>query len=112
MEFIDPHMHVDTRTHEDMVEISKKGVKVIISPAYVLLPAYDAQTILNATDHLIGMIKPTYDRFFIKVFVDVGLNMLMIPKDYEKILERYPDYIEKCKEVVAITQKNTYSLIL
>lgn len=102
MEFIDPHMHVDTRTHEDMVEISKKGIKTIISPTYVLLPTYDAQTIINATDHLIGMIKPTYDRFFIKVFVDVGLNMLMIPKDYEKVLERYPNYIEKYKEVVAV----------
>jgi hypothetical protein len=102
MEFIDPHMHVDTRTHEDMVEISKKGIKAIISPAYVLLPAYDAQTILNATDHLIGMIEPTYDRFFIKVSVAVGLNMLMIPKDYGKVLERYPKYIESIKEVVAI----------
>jgi predicted metal-dependent TIM-barrel fold hydrolase len=85
-----------------MVEISKKGIKTVISPAYVLLPTYDAQTILNATDHLIGMVKPTFDRFFIKVFVDVGLNMLMIPKDYEKVLERYPHYIEKVKEVVAI----------
>jgi predicted metal-dependent TIM-barrel fold hydrolase len=102
MKLIDPHMHVDTRTHEDMVEVAKKGVVAVISPAYVLLPAYDAQTILNATDHLIRMVEPTYDRFFIRVFVDLGLNMLMLPKNYQKVLERYPNYIEKHQEVVAI----------
>lgn len=102
MEFIEPHIHLDTRNYEDMVEISMKGVIAMVSPAYILLPAYDAQTILNATDHLIGMIEPTYHRFFIKVFAAVGLNMLMIPKDYEKVLERYPKYIEEVEEVVAI----------
>jgi len=102
MEYVDPHIHLDTRNYEDMVEIAKKGVRVMVSPAYVLLPAYDAHTILSATDHLIRMIRPTYDRFFIKVFATVGLNMLVIPKDYEKVLERYPQYIEKVEEVVAI----------
>jgi len=102
MEFIDPHLHVDTRNHEDMEEISKRGIRTIVSPAYVLLPAYDAHTILNATDHLIRIARPTYDRFFIRLFAMVGLNMLVIPKDYEKVLERYPRYIEEAEEVVAI----------
>lgn len=102
MEFIDPHIHLDTRNYEDMIEIALKGIKAMVSPAYVFLPAYDAHTILNATDHLIRMTKPTYDRFFIRVFVEVGLNMLMLPKDYEKVLERYPKYIENSEEVVAI----------
>ena len=102
MEFIDPHIHVDTRNYEDMVEISQKGIKAMISPAYVMLPAYDAKTILDATDHLIGMIKPTYDRFFIRLFAAVGMNMLMLPKDYERVLEMYPKYIEEVEQVVAI----------
>jgi len=102
MEYVDPHIHIDTRNYEDMVEISKKGIRAMVSPAYVLLPAYDAHTILSATDHLIRLIKPTYDRFFIKVFATVGLNMLVIPEDYEKVLERYPKYIEDVEEVVAV----------
>ena len=102
MEFVDPHIHVDTRNYEDMVEIYKKGVIAIVSPAYVMLPAYDAKTILEATDHLIGMIKPTYDRFFIRLFAAVGMNMLMLPKDYEKVLEKCSKYIEEVDEVVAV----------
>jgi len=102
MKFIDPHIHVDTRTYEDMVQMYLKGITAVISPTYVLLPTYTAETILSATEHMIRMIEPTYQRFFIKLFVAVGLNMLMIPKDYEKVLERYPTYIEEVDEVVAI----------
>jgi len=102
LEFIDNHFHVDARTYEDMVEISKKGVRALVAPSYALLPTYDAKSILTATDNLIGMIGPTYDRFFIKVFVAVGLNMLLIPKDYEKVLEKLPEYIQEFEEVVSI----------
>jgi len=102
MEFIDTHFHLDARTYEDMVEIYQKGVKAVIAPSYALLPTYDAQSILTATDNLIRMIKPTYDRFFIKVFIAVGLNMLLIPKDYEKVLQQLPRYIKEVEEVVAI----------
>jgi len=102
MEFIDNHFHVDARTNEDMVEISKKGLRTLVAPSYSLLPTYDAKSILTATDNLLGMIGPTYDRFFIKVFVAVGLNMLLIPKDYEKVLEKLPGYIQEFEEVVSI----------
>ena len=69
----------------------------MIYPAYVMLPVYVAKTILEATDHLIGMIKPTYDRFFIRLFAAVGMNMLMLPKDYERVFETIRSILRKWK---------------
>ena len=103
MEMIDPHIHVDWVSLQDLRSMATTGVTACVSHTYYahVNVAITSQTILDFYERLIKFETWRTMQELIDTYVVVGLNPVSIPADYEKVLEAIPKYLEE-KKVVAI----------
>jgi len=97
-------MHVDTRPCEELEEMSSRGVKAVVSATYYphLFTQITAETIFDHFDRILKFEKWRAEQCGgIKLFAAIGLNPVIIPKDYEKVLQKLPYYLGE-NDVVAI----------
>ena len=103
MQMIDPHIHVDSRTREDLSSMATTGVTAVVTLTYyphLHLPI-TSQTLFDHFERAINFETWRGKQELIDVYVGVALNPVSVPPDYEKVLELIPKYIAR-EKVVAI----------
>ncbi len=103
MQMIDPHIHIDSRTREDLASMATTGITAVVSLTYyphLHLPI-TSQTLLDYFERAINFETWRGKQELIDVHVGVALNPVNIPPDYERVLEVIPKYVTK-ERVVAI----------
>ena len=98
MQIIDPHIHMDSIKRADLEAMALAGVVTIIADAGPL-PALSAQGVLEFYDRTFSWDIPRAAEFLIDTYVTIGINMLCIPPDWEKVIDALPKYLGKPKVV-------------
>jgi uncharacterized protein len=75
MLFIDPHVHMTSRTTDDYEAMRKAGIVAMIEPAFWMgQPRTEAGTFKDYFSHLIGFERFRASQFGIKHYCTIGLN--------------------------------------
>ena len=104
MMFIDPHIHMTSRTTDDYQAMAETGIVAIIEPAFWLgQPRTSADSYKDYLSSLVGWERFRASQFGIKHYCTIGLNSKEANNEAlaEAVMEILPLYL--CKEgVVAI----------
>ena len=97
MQMIDPHLHIDSRSVEDLQLMSMAGIKAVVSQVYY--PHYNvtitSNTYFDYYDRIINYEPSRTKEELIETYVGVGLNMVDVPKDWERVVEALPKYLKE-----------------
>jgi len=102
--FIDPHIHVSSRTTDDYEAMRKAGIKAIIEPAFWLgQPRTKVGSFQDYFNSLVGWERFRASQFGIKHYCTIGLNSKEANNEplAEQVMELLPLYIGK-EGVVAV----------
>ena len=101
MQLVDPHLHIDSRSVEDLQQMSMAGIKAVISQVYY--PHYNvtitSNTYFDYYDRQINYEPVRVREELIETYLGVGLNMVNVPKDWDKVVEALPGYLTKDRVV-------------
>jgi uncharacterized protein len=104
MMFLDPHIHMTSRTTDDYEAMAKAGIVAVIEPAFWLgQPRTSADSYKDYLSSLVGWERFRASQFGIKHYCTIGLNSKEANNELlaEAVMEILPLYA--CKEgVVAI----------
>jgi hypothetical protein len=104
MKFIDPHIHMSSRTTDDYQAMQKAGIVAVIEPAFWLgQPRTNVGSFQDYFNSLIGWERFRAGQFGIRHYCTIGLNSKEANNEAlaEAVMELLPLYV--CKEgVVAI----------
>lgn len=98
---IDAHLHADCRPVEDFKNMKIAGVNAIVSCAYDSLEMKKSNVSFEHFDRIINREAKRVENEGIKLYCAVGVHPRAIPTDFEKVIEKLPEYLEK-KNVIAI----------
>ncbi len=104
MKFIDPHIHMSSRTTDDYEAMHKAGIVAIIEPAFWLgQPRTTLGTFKDYFSSLVGWEQFRASQFGIKHYCTIGLNSKEANNEAlaEQVMELLPLYVMK-ENVVAI----------
>ena len=104
MRFIDPHIHMTSRTTDDYEAMARAGVVAIIEPAFWLgQPRTSAGTFKDYFSSLVGWERFRAQQFGIRHYCAIGLNSKEANQEAlaEEVMDLLPQFL--CKEgVVAV----------
>lgn len=96
MKIIDQHLHIDSRSLEELAFMSMAGIKAVVSHVYY--PHQHVKitpnTYFDYYDRKINWEPARTKTELIETFLGVGINMVDVPTDWEKVLEALPKYLE------------------
>lgn len=101
MLFIDPHVHMTSRTTDDYEAMRNAGIVAIIEPAFWMgQPRTQVGTFKDYYSHLIGFERFRASQFGIKHYCTIGLNSKEANNEAlaEEVMELLPLFV--CKEGV------------
>ena len=98
---IDAHLHADCRPVEDFKNMKIAGVNAIVSCAYDPLEMKKSNVSFEHFDKIINREAKRVENEGIKLYCAVGVHPRAIPTDFDKVIEKLPEYLEK-KNVIAI----------
>ena len=98
---IDAHVHADCRPIEDFRDIKIGGVNAIITCAHDPLEMKQSNVNIEHLNRLVYHEPKRVAKHGVKTYVAVGIHPRAIPSDYNKVIEKLPDYLKK-KHVIAI----------
>lgn len=104
LKFIDPHIHMTSRTTDDYEAMRKAGIVAIIEPAFWLgQPRTEAGTFKDYFSSLVGWERFRSKQFGIKHYCTIGLNSKEANNERlaEQVMDLLPRYVMK-EGVVAI----------
>ncbi len=104
MKFIDPHIHMISRTTYDYIAMKRAGIVAVIEPAFWLgQPRTNAGSMLDYFSTLVGWERFRASQFGIKHYCTIGLNSKEANnvKLADEVMELIPRYAAK-EGVVAI----------
>ena len=104
MRFFDPHIHVTSRTTDDLEAMAKAGVRAVIEPAFWLgQPRTRAGTFIDYFSSLIGWVRFRASQVGIAHYCAIGLNSKEANNEElaREVLELLPRFALK-EGVVAI----------
>nr|WKN38513.1 TatD family hydrolase [Tunicatimonas sp. TK19036] len=104
MNFIDPHIHVTSRTTDDYEAMQKAGIVAIIEPAFWLgQPRTQVGSFQDYFSSLIGWERFRASQFGIKHYCTIGLNSREANNEAlaEEVMELLPLFLNK-EGVVAV----------
>lgn len=104
MRFIDPHIHMTSRTTDDLIAMKKAGVVAVIEPAFWLgQPRTSVGTFKDYFNSLVGWERFRASQFGIKHYCAIGLNSKEANNQRlaEEVMEILPLYLQK-EGVVAV----------
>lgn len=102
--FIDPHIHMTSRTTDDLIKMKKAGIVAIIEPAFwVGQPRTSIGTFQDYFNSIIGWERFRAGQFGIKHYCTIGLNSKEANNEAlaEEVMDILPLYASK-EGVVAI----------
>lgn len=95
MRMIDQHLHIDSRSLEELSSMSMAGIKAVVSHVYY--PHQHVKitsgTYFDYYDRKINWEPARTRTELIETFLGVGINMVDVPSDWEKVLEALPRYL-------------------
>src|SRR5690606_33431349 len=109
MKFIDPHVHMVSRTTDDYEAMQKAGVVAVIEPAFWLgQPRTAAGSFKDYYSSLVGWERFRASQFGIKHYCTIGLNSKEANNEplAEQVMDLLPLYIFK-EGVVGIGEIGT-----
>lgn len=106
---IDAHLHADCRPVEDFEKMNIRGVKAIVSCAYDPLEMNKSNVSFEHFNRIVNREPKRVENEGIKFYCAVGVHPRAIPSDYEKVIEKIPEYMEK-DNVVAVGEIGLESL--
>jgi len=98
MLFIDPHVHMTSRTTDDYEAMRKAGIVAMIEPAFWMgQPRTEAGTFKDYFSHLIGFERFRASQFGIKHYCTIGLNSKEANNEplAEEVMELLPLFVLK-----------------
>jgi uncharacterized protein len=101
MQFIDPHVHMTSRTTDDYEAMRNAGIVAMIEPAFWMgQPRTEPGTFKDYYSHLIGFERFRASQFGIKHYCTIGLNSKEANNEplAEEVMELLPLFV--CKEGV------------
>jgi len=104
MYFIDPHIHMTSRTTDDLIAMRKAGIVAVIEPAFWLgQPRTSVGTFQDYFSSLLGWERFRASQFGIKHYCAIGLNSKEANNESlaHEVMEILPFYVQK-EGVVAI----------
>jgi len=104
MMFIDPHVHMISRTTDDYIAMKNAGVVAVIEPAFwVGQPRTNAGTMLDYFSWIVGWERFRASQFGIQHYCTIGLNSKESNNEKlaDEVMELIPHYAAK-EGVVAI----------
>jgi predicted metal-dependent TIM-barrel fold hydrolase len=104
MRFFDPHIHVTSRTTDDLEAMAKAGVRGVIEPAFWLgQPRTQAGTFVDYFSSLVGWERFRCSQFGIAHYCAIGLNSKEANNEKlaDEVLELLPHFALK-EGVVAV----------
>jgi len=103
MKMIDPHIHIDTRTCEDLGLMSMAGIAAVVTQVYYphIHVTITSNTIFDYYDRIINFEPPRTRAELIETYIGLGVSMVSVPTDWQKVLEELPKYL-KNERVVCI----------
>lgn len=102
-EMIDPHIHIDSRSIEELRSMALCGIRAVVTQVYCphvgmkLTP----ETLFDYYDRSIGYETIRTSAELIETYVGVGISMVAVPESWEKVIEKLPEYL-KNERVVCI----------
>ncbi|MDX1543707.1 MAG: TatD family hydrolase [Christiangramia sp.] len=102
--FIDPHIHVSSRTTDDYEAMQRAGIRAIIEPAFWLgQPRTKVGSFQDYFNSLVGWERFRASQFGIKHYCTIGLNSKEANNEAlaEQVMELLPLYVGK-EGVVAV----------
>lgn len=102
--FIDPHIHMVSRTTDDYRAMHKAGIVAVIEPAFWMgQPRTSAETMLDYFSWIVGWERFRAGQFGIRHYCTIGLNAKEANNEplAEEVMELLPRYAAK-EGVVAI----------
>lgn len=106
---IDAHLHADCRPVEDFKNMKIAGVNAIVSCAYDPLEMNKSNVSFEHFNRIVYREVKRVENEGIKLFCAVGVHPRAIPQDYEKVIERLPEYMKE-DNVIAIGEIGLESL--
>lgn len=104
MKFIDPHIHMSSRTTDDYVNMRESGIVAVIEPAFWLgQPRTNVGSFIDYFSSLIGWERFRAAQFGIKHYCTMGLNSKEANNEAlaEAVMDILPRYLAK-EGVVAV----------
>ena len=103
MKMIDQHLHIDSRSLEELAMMSMAGIKAVVSHVYYPHQnvKINANTYFDFYDRKINWEPKRTKTELIETFLGVGINMVDVPSDWEKVIEALPQYVDQ-ERVVCI----------
>lgn len=98
---IDAHLHADCRPVEDFKNMNMAGVNAIVSCAYDPLDMKKSNVSFEHFNRIVNRETKRVENEGIKLYCAVGVHPRAIPIDYDKVIEKLPNYLEK-DNVIAI----------
>lgn len=98
---IDAHLHADCRPVEDFKNMKIAGVNAIVSCAYDPLEMNKSNVSFEHFNRIVYREVKRVENEGIKLLCAVGVHPRAIPQDYEKVIERLPEYMKE-DNVIAI----------
>lgn len=104
MQIIDAHVHIDSLNRAHLEAMALAGITAVV--AQVGGPArggvvVSPQTMFDLYERWIKYDSLRAREFLIDTYVAVGISMVCVPTDYEKVIEALPQYLSR-EKVVAI----------
>lgn len=104
MKFIDPHVHMISRTTDDYEAMRQAGVVAVIEPAFWLgQPRTDASSMLDYFSMIVGWERFRAEQFGVRHYCTIGLNAKEANNEElaEEVMDLLPRFANK-EGVVAI----------
>lgn len=98
---IDAHMHADTRPIENYKDMKMAGVDAVIACAHDPLEMKKSNVTLEHLNRIVYQEPKRVGRHDVKLYAAVGVHPRAIPEDYQKVIEKLPQYLKE-DHVIAV----------
>lgn len=92
---IDAHMHADTRPIENFRDLKMAGVSSVVTLAHDPLEMKKSNVTLEHFNRIVYQEPERIAKEGVKAYCAVGIHPRAIPSDYEKVMEKLPDYLKE-----------------
>ncbi len=99
--FFDAHIHADTRSFEDFERMRIAGIERALTLAHDVYRMSSSDVYFDHYHRLVEVETKRAKKNNMELFVALGIHPSGIPRDYKKVLDELPKYLEN-EKVVAI----------
>jgi len=106
---IDAHVHLDVRSFEDLEKMALAGIEKVVTCAHNPYRMSVPEVYLDHWERLIEVETDRGTMAGVEVKVTVGIHPMGYPKDWRKLIEMMPRYLEN-RDVVGIGEAGLHYL--